>query len=54
MAKIADRNNLKAERILWTHGLREFHYGRDSFRMVVQAMAVGKCSRNVYWKLFTS
>lgn len=29
MAKIADRNNLKAERILWTHGLREFHYGRD-------------------------
>lgn len=22
--------------------------------IVVQAMAVGKCSRNVYWKLFTS
>lgn len=22
--------------------------------MVVQAMAVGICSRNVYWKLFTS
>lgn len=29
MAKIADRNNLKAERILWAHGVREFHYRKD-------------------------